>query len=302
MYVAIENFLAYLSTELRRSPNTIGTYDTVLQDFAKFLQNHDINNVDEITSYDIREWQSQHMENGEAATTTIKRITTLRSWFTYLRRMKLVDADVMAKIATPRKPHNLPIFFREKDVEKIYNADIFPNTFEGERDKLMLRMLYETGMRRSELVGLTEASIDLSGLTIKVLGKGNKERSIPIEDELSAAIQHYLRLKHTLKSYDEHLFVNGKGKGINTSMVYYIVRRYMSALSDADRISPHVFRHTFATEMLNEGANIDAIKELLGHSSLNATVIYTHVTREHLKEVYKHAHPRAKKTITKQGG
>ena len=154
-------------------------------------------------------------------------------------------------------------------------------------------------MRRSELAGITLDCIDLSRLTIKVLGKRNKERIIPIESELAHNISKYLSLRNKLASEMElplstdKLLVNSKGREVSASMVYSIVKKYMTVLSSADRISPHVFRHTFATHMLTEGANIDAIKELLGHSDLAATEIYTHVTREHLKETYKHAHPRA---------
>ena len=164
----------------------------------------------------------------------------------------------------------------------------------GQRDKLMLRLLYETGMRRSELAGLKVSSVDFSSLTIKVLGKRNKERVIPIENELAHNISQYLALKEQEKGPSEWLFVGTKGRQITPQDVYRTVKKYMSALSDADRISPHVFRHSFATHILNEGGNIEAIKELLGHADLATTEVYTHVTREHLKEVYKQAHPRGK--------
>ena len=198
------------------------------------------------------------------------------------------------------KPKKLPIFFREAEVAHIYDAGLYPDTFEGERDKLLLRILYETGIRRAEVVGLTESSVDLSAQTIKVLGKRNKERVIPIEFELSHTIANYLTLKHQMSTYDEALLVDAKGRALKYSHVHTIVKRYMSVLSNADRISTHVFRHTFATHMLKEGANIDAIKELLGHSSLDATEVYAHVTLEHLKDTYRHAHPRARKKENKQ--
>lgn len=289
---AIKAYLDYLATEQRRSDNTISTYRIIFDDFERYLTAHDIKSVADITSHDIRNWQVGHTEAGDSPNTILKRLTALRSWFTYMRRQRWVKQDVMAKISNPKRPRPLPVFFREKEVEKIYNADLFADTFEGCRDKLLLRILYETGIRRSEVLGLTEAGVDFNALTIKVLGKRNKERIIPIEEELARSIREYLQLKHQLPQYDQKLFVNGNGCAINSGKVYTIVRKYMTLLSNADRISPHVFRHTFATQMLNEGANINAIKELLGHASLNATEIYTHVTREHLKEVYKHAHPR----------
>ena len=196
------------------------------------------------------------------------------------------------------------MFFREKEAEQIYNAE-FPDTFEGQTERLVLRMLYETGMRRSELAMLTVGSVDLHALNIKVRGKRNKERIIPIENELANNISRYLALREeTLRKQKalrpdmemtERLLINSKGRPISDNAVYQIVERYMRPISTADRTSPHVFRHTFATHMLSEGANIDAIKELLGHSSLSSTEIYTHVSREYLKETYKHAHPRANK-------
>ena len=290
---AIARYLSYLQNEKRRSRLTVETYRTVLDDFMGHLDKAEIYDIEEITTRDIREWQMQHSERGEAASTIAKRLSALRSWFSYLRRAKIYSHDIMAKITSPKRPQTLPVFFKEKEVERIYDAGIFGDDFEGERDKLMLRMLYETGMRRSELVGLTEKSVDLSGKSIKVLGKRNKERVIPIENELVQNIERYLALKKQIESCDEALFVSKKGKAIGSNKVYTTVKRYMTPLTNADRISPHVFRHTFATHILNEGADINAIKELLGHSSLNATEIYTHVTREHLKEAYKHAHPRA---------
>lgn len=297
---AIESFIRYLTSEKRRSPLTVQTYNIVLRDFQDFLSKAEIFSIEDIQVRDIREWQMQHSERGEAATTIAKRISTLRSWFSYLRRHQWYESDIMAKITTPKKPKRLPIFFKEKEVEQIYNDGFFPNDFEGERDKLMLRMLYETGVRRSELVGITEAGVDFSSHSIKVLGKRNKERIIPIEKELEQNILRYLALKHEMEHYDDVLLVDGKGEGITVSKVYTTVKKYMTQVSHADRVSPHIFRHTFATQMLNEGANIDAIKELLGHASLNSTEIYTHVTREHLKEAYRHAHPRADKGRKRQ--
>lgn len=295
---AIKKYIDFLSTEQRRSATTIVTYSSIFEDFARFLDANGIDNIKDINSHDVRNWQAMHAESGDAPNTLLKRLTALRSWFTFMRRRNWIKQDIMAKISNPKRPHPLPIFFREKEVEKIYNANLFPETFEGERDKLLLRILYETGIRRSEAVGLSESGVDLNNLIIKVLGKRNKERFIPIETELANNIRTYLEHKHLLPQYDTNLFVNENGRAINSYKVYAIVRKYMTPVSNADRISPHIFRHTFATQMLNEGANINAIKELLGHASLNSTEIYTHVTREHLKEVYKHSHPRSNKRKT----
>ena len=302
--VAIQYFADYVATEKRLAASTTRYYVDEVARFGRFLAEQGIEEMDEVEAGSVREWQMELMAAGEAAGTVAKQLAALRAWFKYLRRHGFVDRDIMAKITLPKTPKRLPVFFRESEVERIY-ADIYPDTFDGEMEKLVLRMLYETGMRRSELAMLRLGNIDLLARSIKVRGKGNKERIIPIENELAQNISRYLALRNKVmeekreadESFEEtdRLLVNGKGKAVSDGMIYIIVKRYMSSLSTAERTSPHVFRHSFATHMLNEGANIDAIKELLGHSDLGTTEVYTHVAREHLKETYKHAHPRAHK-------
>lgn len=292
---AIAQFHDYIAHERRMAAGTVGNYMADLRDFAAYLQPLEIGSLDEITSREVRQWQMHHLDRGEAAGTVKRRLSSLSSFFRFLRRRGLIEADVMAKVSAPRQPKRLPVFFKEGELEHLYDEGIFPTDFLGRRDALMLRLLYETGIRRSELATLTEASVDFSALTLKVLGKRNKERLIPIELELAHNISEYLTLKRQEVGEIEWLFVNRKGKQIVPGEVYRVVRKYMPALSNADRISPHVFRHSFATHILNEGGNIQAIKELLGHEDLGTTEVYTHVTREHLKEVYRHAHPRSKK-------
>lgn len=274
---------------------TVRNYIDDLNDFAEWLRRQDIEELQDVTSREVREWQMEHMERGEAPGTVKRRLSSLSSFFRYLRRHGFFDTDIMARVSAPRQPKRLPVFFKEKELEHLYDEGLFADDFMGQRDKLMLRMLYETGMRRSELAGLRETSVDISSLTIKVLGKRNKERIIPIESELAHNINQYLALKEQEMGPNEWLFVRKNGRPINSNDVYITVKKYMTTLSNADRISPHVFRHSFATHILNDGGNIQAIKELLGHADLATTEVYTHVTREHLKEVYKHAHPRAVK-------
>lgn len=290
---SIALFLDYIASERRLSALTVRTYQDALLEFHKYLGNNAIDTLDDIDSKAVREWQATQIEAGIAPRTVMKKISALKSWHRFLRKKGIAKGDIFAKVSTLKIDKKLPVFYKESEVSKLYNSETFPDTFEGERDKLLLRMLYETGIRRAEIAGLTESSIDLSARTIKVLGKRNKQRIIPIENELAQNIKRYLALKNKEYPDIEHFYITRKGTPLTTSHIYNIVKKYMSVLSNADRISPHVFRHTFATEMLNEGANIDAVKELLGHSSLAATEIYTHVTREHLKETYKHAHPRA---------
>lgn len=292
---AIERFHTYIATERRMAAGTVQNYIGDLRDFADWLARQQVTTLDEVTAREVREWQMEHMDRGEAAGTVKRRLSSLSSWFRFLRRHGFLEADIMAKVSAPKQPKRLPVFFKESETERLYSEGLFATDFMGQRDKLMLRMLYETGMRRSELAGLKVSSVDFSSMTIKVLGKRNKERLIPIENELAHNIKVYLALKEQEMGESEWLFVGRKGRQITPADVYQTVRKYMTALSNADRISPHVFRHSFATHILNEGGSIEAIRELLGHADLATTEVYTHVTREHLKEVYKHAHPRSRK-------
>ena len=292
---AIEQFHSYIANERRMAAGTVRNYIADLLDFSQWLELQQITDLGEISAREVRAWQMEHMDRGENPGTVKRRLSSLSSFFLYLRRHNLFDSDIMAKVSAPRQPKRLPVFFKEGELEHLYDEGLFPDDFIGQRDKLMLRMLYETGIRRSELAGLKIQSVDFSSLTIKVLGKRNKERIIPIESELAHNISEYIALKEQEKGASEWLFVGRKGGQITTNDIYLTVKKYMPQLSNADRISPHVFRHSFATHILNEGGNIQAIKELLGHADLAATEVYTHVTRQHLKEVYTHAHPRANK-------
>jgi integrase/recombinase XerC len=307
---AIDQFLQYIASVRRLSANTLKVYGDCLACFQTYLkeQQH-IDDLQDVGSNMVREWQVSLMERELRPATVKKNLAALRAWFKYLRREEIVHEDIMCKIVSPKLPKHLPIFFRESETDHLYERANFPDGFEGDRDQLLLRLLYETGMRRSELAALTEGSVDLSALTLKVIGKRDKERFIPIENDLAQNIKRYLTLKkeregtkvkygrkqETTIVHSDNLLVRNNGKAITSADIYTIVRRYMDVFSNAERRSPHIFRHSFATQMLNEGADIDAIKELLGHTDLAATEIYTHVTREHLKETYNHAHPRAKK-------
>ncbi len=292
---AIERFHDYIANERRMAPGTVYNYTEDLRDFSQWLSSQGITDLEEVKAREVRSWQMEHMDRGENPGTVKRRLSSLSSFFRYLRRHGLFDTDIMAKVSAPRQPKRLPVFFKEGEVEHLYDEGLFPDDFVGQRDKLMLRLLYETGIRRSELAGLKVNAVDHSSLTIKVLGKRNKERIIPIESELAHNIKQYVALKEEEKGASEWLFVGRRGRQITPQDIYNTVKKYMSLLSNADRISPHVFRHSFATHLLNEGGNIQAIKELLGHADLATTEVYTHVTREHLKEVYKYAHPRARK-------
>lgn len=295
---AIQRFADHITVERHLSPTTVRYYVREAEDFAQYLASQEVTDIEKIEPYDVRDWLMVQMEKNSPATVR-KKLAALSAWITYLRKNKYLARDIMASVSIPQQPTRQPIFFRESEVEHIYD-DIYPPTYEGALAKLVLRMLYETGMRRSELASLTVEDVNLSKLTIKVLGKGSKERIIPIENELAHNISQYLALRDEKMAEEKtadsrRLLINSKGRPVSDSMIYSIVEQYMPTLSNADRVSPHVFRHTFATHMLNEGADINAVKELLGHSSLDSTEIYTHMSRERLKETYKHAHPRATK-------
>lgn len=295
---AIQRFADHITVERHLSPTTVRYYVREAADFAQYLASQEVTDIEKIEPYDVRDWLMVQMEKNSPATVR-KKHAALSAWITYLRKNRYLTRDIMASVSIPQQPTRQPIFFRESEMEHIYD-DIYPPTYEGALAKLVLRMLYETGMRRSELADLTVEDVSLDKLSIKVLGKGNKMRIIPIENELAHNISQYLALRDEKMAEEKaadsrRLLINSKGRPVSDSMIYSIVEQYMPALSNADRVSPHVFRHTFATHMLNEGADINAVKELLGHSSLDSTEIYTHVSRERLKETYKHAHPRATK-------
>lgn len=292
---AIDRFYNYIANERRLSAGTVRLYAADLDDLAAHLRESQVATMEELTAHDLREWEIRHIGAGEAPRTIRRRMSTVSSWLLFLRRQGYYDKDLMAKLAVPKEPQRLPIFFRESETEHLYDADLFGDDFFGRRDRLMLRLLYETGIRRSELVGLRDGSADLSTLTLKVCGKGDKERLIPIESELAHNISEYLTLKQQEIGNVEWMFVNHKGRQMSPESVNYVVKKYMTALSNADRVSPHVFRHSFATHILNEGGDLTAIKELMGHENLATTEVYTHVTRERMKEVYKYAHPRGRK-------
>ncbi len=292
---SIKLFVDYIATERRLAAGTVGNYTADLEDMAAYVARLGVEDLGDLDAKDLRAWEMEHLDRGEAPGTVKRRLSSVSSWLRFLRRRGLMDRDLMAKVSVPRQPKRMPVFFRQSETEHLYDEGLFGDDYFGQRDKLILRMLYETGMRRAELSALRESSVDLGALTLKVLGKRNKERLIPIENELAHNISDYLALKHQTMGASEWMFLNSKCERLRESSVYAVVKKYMSALSTADRVSPHVFRHSFATHLLDAGGSLRAIQELLGHESLATTEIYTHVSREHLKSVYKEAHPRARR-------
>jgi integrase/recombinase XerC len=205
-----------------------------------------------------------------------------------------LEKSPMTTIISPKIPKRLPVYVEQKDTNTLFQHVEFPDTWSGKTDRLILAIFYNTGMRRSELVNLKESQVNAAANTIKVLGKGNKERVIPVSAMLITEINEYIAAKHTIETPDRiYLLINEKGKQVSVGYVYLAVKSYLSLVTTVDKKSPHVLRHTFATHLTNNGADLNAVKELLGHSSLAATQIYTHNTIEKLKDIYKKAHPKA---------
>jgi integrase/recombinase XerC len=292
----IQEFLNYLTFQKRYSPNTIISYQNDLTAFFEFIfLEYKIHKVKEITSPVIRTWLASLKENKSSSKTINRKISSLKSFFKYQLRMKNISISPVATISSLKINRRLPSFIEERDIKTLLNHDYFPETFKGKTDFLIFEILYQTGIRRNELIHLKESDVDKFSSTIKVLGKGNKERLIPVNNEMLRMIDEYIseKKKEFPELPEDFLLVNKKGKVLDPKYVYNVVKLNLSKVSTNERKSPHVLRHSFATHLTNHGAGINSIKELLGHSSLAATQIYTHNTIEKLKEVHKQAHPKS---------
>ncbi|WP_040626247.1 tyrosine-type recombinase/integrase [Mucilaginibacter paludis] len=310
--MVLERFIQYLRYEKRFSSHTITAYQTDLYQFFTYTANsadHNLSpaeaelkvklalsHIADITYQDIREWIVQLMNDDQAAKSINRKISCLRTFFKFALREGIITANPASKIQAPKIPKRLPVVVEEdKIVSLLSSSQIFDDSFTGLRDKLVIELLFGTGIRLAELVGLKETDIDIYEGTIKVLGKRNKERVIPIHSELKLLLVHYINIKKS-ENFNNNsltLIVTSKGANAYSKMVYLIVQKYLSLISTQDKKSPHVLRHSFATSLLNHGADLNAIKELLGHANLSATQIYTHNSVERLKSIYKQAHPKA---------
>ena len=291
-----QNFLEHLQFQKRYSKHTLTSYENDLAGFSAFLSNEfPDTNTDAIRPTYIRTWLAGLKENGISSKTINRKISSLRSFFKYLLKNEVVKVNPVTGIISPKIPKRLPQFVSEADTADLFNNIKFEEGFKGLTEKLILKVLYNTGIRKSELIGLQEYNTDRTNSTIKVLGKGNKERIIPVSRELMNEIKNYTEEKKIVFGIlpHNHLFVNQKGKKPDPKEVYNIAKKYLSLVTTIDKKSPHILRHSFATHLMNNGAELNAVKELLGHSSLAATQIYTHNGIEQLKEVYKKAHPKA---------
>jgi integrase/recombinase XerC len=291
-----QQFLEYLKYQKRYSQHTIISYENDLSAFSTFmLKEFPDTEIDKIKTTFIRTWLAEMKEADMASRSLNRKISALRSFFKYLLKNDVVKVNPVTTIISPKMPKRLPQFVEEKDTSNLFSEVEFSEGFKGDTEKLLLEILYNTGMRKAELICLKEHQIDISNGQIKVLGKGNKERIIPISKILMNDIKLYIAEKRRLISRLEEsfLFVTDKGKPLDPKQVYNIAKKYLAKVTTIDKKSPHILRHSFATHLMNNGADLNAVKELLGHSSLAATQIYTHNTIEKLKDVYKKAHPKA---------
>ena len=292
-----EKFIEYLEFTKRCSSHTVTAYRKDLAQFSNYIKNEfDIENVTEADYQMIRMWLVNMMENNITARSVNRKISALKSLYKYLIREDIIEENPMNKVISPRMPKKLPVFIEKDKIELLFKQIEFEGGFIGIRDRLIMEMFYATGMRVSELVNIKNSDVDLFNNTVKVLGKRNKERLIPFGKHLRDIATEYLEAK---KKYAEgkdsgtYFYVTKQGDKLYRMLLFRLVNHYLSAVTTISKKSPHVLRHTFATHMLDRGADLNAIKELLGHANLSATQVYTHNSIEKLKTIYKQAHPRA---------
>ncbi len=289
----IEKFLSFLSYEKHYSSNTVLSYGNDLEQCNKFLSaiNKDFETA---TANDLRAWMISLVNQNISASSIHRKISTLKTFYKFLLREQIVAQDPTRKLIAPKIKSRLPFFVEEKNMLSLFQSISFANDFKGLRDKLVLSLLFATGIRLSELLHLTISDIDLHSCTLKVLGKRKKERIIPFGKTVKEDILSYLTLRNNLViSSIPYLILTNQYKKPYPKLIYRIVHHYLTLVTSIDKRSPHVLRHTFATLLLNKGADLNAIKELLGHANLAATQIYTHNSFEQLKSIYTKAHPRA---------
>jgi len=294
----VQPFLDYLKFQKRYSQHTIISYQNDLVSFFDFLAT-DFGDMplNEISASFIRSWLAGLKEKGMESRSINRKISALKSFFKFQLKQGLVAFSPMVTIISPKNKKRLPQYVDEKGTETLFKYVEFENSWKGRTEQLIMQLFYNTGMRQAELVGLKESQIDRSNSQIKVLGKGNKERVIPVSSELISQVAQYMQDKRRdFEKFDmDYVLINEKGKKLYPKYVYLTVKKWLSEkdVTTISKRSPHVLRHTFATHLMNNGADINAVKELLGHSSLAATQVYTHNTIDKLKDIYKKAHPKA---------
>ena len=286
----LEDFINYIKSEKRFSNHTITSYETDLNQFFNFIQlEYQITKPQDVSFKLIRNWISSLLENNLKSTSVNRKISSLKSYYKFLLVSNYVDTNPTLKLISPKSSKRLPVFVEKDNMDSLFDKDFFEDSYEGTRDKLIIELFYFTGMRLSELIHIKTSDIDKVNSQIKVIGKRNKERLIPITFNTLKDLNEFINFYEI----ENFLFADGNGKKLYSKKVYRIVNKYLTKISSIKKKSPHVLRHSFATHMLNNGADINAIKEILGHANLSATQIYTHNSIKKLKNVHKQAHPKA---------
>lgn len=290
----ITDFLQYLRFEKRFSRHTLDAYQNDLSAFSGYISSQfDTDEIENISHFHIRSWLASMKDEKNTARTLNRKLSSLNSFYKYLLRQQLVQKNPVKQLHSLKLPERLPAYLKEQETKYLLEEQQFDEGFKGHTDRMICELLYQSGMRRQELIQLREADVEWSLGQLRVLGKGNKERLIPVHPVLLDELRNYINEKKKMGLNDQgHLLVLENGEPLYAMYVYRTVKKYLSIATTLQKKSPHVLRHTFATHLLNNGANIQAIKDLLGHSSLAATQVYTHNNISKLKEIHKQNHPR----------
>lgn len=298
----LQGFYTYLQYERRYSKNTLDAYRKDLEQFSGFLRTEFSEEDPDMLGVhhrQVRAWVIALMQDKVSARSVNRKISALKTYYRFCLQQKAITKNPMAKITAPKTPKDLPLFVEKSSMENVFSlvADDYPEDTEHQRfvrlrDLMIVELLYGTGMRRGELLGLGDSSFDYSNQQVKVLGKGNKERIIPVSPVLLQLVEQYINERNRLFSKSDVFLVTGAGKPAYPKMVYNLVHAVLRKVTSLTRTSPHVLRHTFATHLSNNGAELNAIKELLGHASLASTQVYTHNTIDQLKMIHKRSHPK----------
>jgi len=294
--MSITAFISYIALEKKYAPLTVKAYRTDLERFASFCrQNFDLDSIDKVSYSEIRSWIVDLVNKKNSNSSINRKISTLQSYYKFLLKTKTITKNPLLKHKPLKKEKKLQVPFSEKEISQVLESLRGLDDFISLRDKLIIELFYATGMRRSELINLKINDVDIANRLVKVLGKRNKERFIPLLEFVIKSLEAYLLKRKEIVTVSSNLFITEKGKIIYDSLVYRVINNYFSRVSSKVKKSPHIIRHSFATHLLNEGADLNAIKELLGHASLASTQVYTNSSLGKLKEVYNQAHPRSAK-------
>jgi integrase/recombinase XerC len=287
-------FIQHLKYEKRSSPHTLTAYRTDLEQFELYLKvQYEFEYPQLADAPMVRSWVASLVQTKISTVSLNRKLATLRAFFKFVLKKGVISQNPMDKITSPKKPKKLPEFVLEKEMERLDNVE-FSSDFVGQRDKLVIELLYGTGIRLAELIGLQDVSIDTYTQTIKVLGKRNKERIVPVPRETMSLIVEYQEIRNgNFEIKENYLILSDVGKKAYPMLIQRIVKRYLGYITTLEKKSPHTLRHTYATHLLNRGADLNAIKDLLGHTSLAATQVYTHNSFEQIKKIYEQAHPKA---------